>query len=63
MVEDIFSGPQSDIKCQSLIECILARNSKLYLGNAYTEDQLAKPSEEEVKNFLIIMKISSQARW
>ena len=41
--------PQSDTKCQKLLECVLTRNSKLYLGNFYTEDQLAKLSEEEVE--------------
>ena len=49
MAEDIFSGPQSDTKCQKLLECVLTGNSKLYLGKAYTEDQLAKFSEEEVE--------------
>ena len=41
--------PQSDTKCQKLLECILTRTSKLYLGKVYTEDQLAKISEEEVE--------------
>ena len=41
--------PQSDTKRQKLLECILTRNSKLYLGKVYTEDQLAKLSEEEVE--------------
>ena len=49
MAEEIFSGPQSDTKCQKLLECILTGNSKLYLGKVYTEDQLAKLSEEEVE--------------
>ena len=49
MAEEIFSGPQSDTKHQKLLECILTRNSKLYLGKVYTEDQLAKLSEEEVE--------------
>ena len=49
MVEEIFSGPQSDTKCQKLLECVLTGNSKLYLGKVYTEDQLAKHSEEEVE--------------
>ena len=39
-------GPR---KCQKLLECVLTRNSKLYLGKAYTEEQLAKLSEEEVE--------------
>ena len=63
MAEEIFSsygapaGPwvmwahdaQSDTKSQKLLECVLAGNSKLYLGKAYTEDQLAKLNEEEVE--------------
>ena len=47
MAEEIFSGPQSDTKCQKLLECVLTGNSKLYL--VYTEEQLAKLSEEEVE--------------
>ena len=35
-------------KCQKLLECVLTRNSKLYQGKVYTEDQLAKLREEEV---------------
>ena len=49
MAEEIFSGPQSDTKRQKLLECVLTRNSKLYLGKVYTEEQLAKLSEEEVE--------------
>ena len=51
MAEEIFSGydAQSDTKRQKLLECVLTRNSKLYLGKVYTEDQLAKLSEEEVE--------------
>ena len=67
MAEEIFSGydesPQSDTKHQQLLECVLTRNSKLYLGKVYTEDHLKKRSEEEVDNFLIIMKLNSQVRW
>ena len=65
MAEDIFSGydAQSDTKHRKLLECVLTGNSKLYLGKVYTEDQLRKLNEEEVKNFLIIMKLSSRARW
>ena len=51
---------QSDTKCQKILECVLTGNSKLYLGKVYTEDQLAKLSEEEVENFLIIMKVIKQ---
>ena len=52
MAEDIFSSyddPQSDTKRQKLLECVLTGNSKLYLGNVYTEEQLKKRSEEEVE--------------
>ena len=51
MVEEIFSSydAQSDTKRQKLLECVLTRNSMLYLGKVYTEDQLAKLSKEEVE--------------
>ena len=68
MAEELISNlgyetPQSDTKHQKLHECVLTGNSKLYLDNIYTEEQLAKLSEEEVENFLIIMKLNSQVRW
>ena len=44
-----YETPQSDTKCQELLECVLTRNSKLYLGKAYTEEQLTKRNEEEVE--------------
>ena len=44
-----YEAPQSDTKRQKLLECILTRNSKLYLGKVYTEEQLKKLSEEEVE--------------
>ena len=43
-----YEAPQSDTKRQKLLECVLTRNSKLYLGKVYTEEQLAKLNEEEV---------------
>ena len=52
IAEEIFSSyetPQSGSKCQKLFECVLTGNSKLYLGQVYTEDQLKKLSEEEVE--------------
>ena len=50
MAEEFISGaPQLDTKHQKLLECVLTGNSKLYLGKVYTEDQLAKLSEEEVE--------------
>ena len=44
-----YETPQSDRKHQKLLECVLTGNSKLYLGKVYTEEQLAKLSEEEVE--------------
>ena len=44
-----YETPQSDTKRQKLLKCILTGNSKLYLGKVYTEEQLAKLSEEEVE--------------
>ena len=44
-----YGAPQSDTKCQKLLKYILTGNSKLYLGKVYTEEQLAKLSEEEVE--------------
>ena len=54
MTEELISNlgyetPQSDTKHQKLLECVLTGNSKLYLGKVYTEEQLAKLNEEEVK--------------
>ena len=52
MAEEIFSGyesPQSGSKRQTLLECVLTGNSKLYLGKVYTEEQLRKLSDEEVE--------------
>ena len=51
MAEEIFSSydAQSDTKRQKLLECILTENSNLYLGKAYTENQLVKLSEDEVE--------------
>ena len=58
-----YETPQSDTKRQKLLECVFTGNSKLYLGKVYTEDQLAKLSEEEVENFLIITNNHFQLRW
>ena len=44
-----YETPQSDIKHQKLLECVLTGNSKLYLGKVYTQEQLAKLSEKEVE--------------
>ena len=40
--------PKSDLKRQKLLECILARNSKLYLGKVYNEELFNELSDEEV---------------
>ena len=58
MAEELISNlghetPQSDTKRQKLLECVLTGNSKLYLGKVYTEEQLAKLSEEEVDKLFI----------
>ena len=44
-----YGALQSDTKRQKLLKCVLTRNSKLYLGKVYTEEQLAKLNEEEVE--------------
>ena len=44
-----YETPQSDTKAPKLFKCVLTGNSKLYLGKAYTEDQLAIFSEGEVE--------------
>ena len=51
MAEEIFGSydAQSDTMCQKHLECVLTGNIKLYLGKVYTEEQLAKLSEEEVE--------------
>ena len=43
-----YDVPQSDLKRQKFLECILTRNSKLYLGKVHTEEQINKLSDEEV---------------
>ena len=45
----VYGAPQSDTKRQKLLECVLTRNSKLYLGKVYRGEQLAKLNEEEVE--------------
>ena len=43
-----YETPQSDTKRQKLLECILTRNSKLYLGKVYTKEKIKELSKEEV---------------
>ena len=53
-----YGAPQSDTKCQKLLECVLTGKSKLYLGKFYTEEKIkklfnnyeAKPSGQMVKS-------------
>ena len=54
MAEELISNlgyetPQSGTKHKKLLECVLTRNSKLYLDKVYTEEQLKKLNEEEVE--------------
>ena len=54
MAEELISNlgyetQQSDTKHQKLLECILTRNSKLYLGQVYTEEKIKELNEEEVE--------------
>ena len=43
-----YESPQLDTKHQKILKCVLTRNSKLYLGKFYTEEQLVKLNKEEV---------------
>ena len=43
-----YDPPESDVKLQKLIECVLAGSSKQHLGKAYTEEQIKQLSAEEV---------------
>ena len=43
-----YDPPQSDSKRQKLLECVLTRNRKLYLGKVYTEKRVNELSNEEV---------------
>ena len=65
-VNFIFGGdpPQSDTKRQKLLEYVLTGNSKLYLGEVYTEEKWKiNLVMKKWMNVLIIMKLNSQARW
>ena len=44
-----YETPQSDTKHQKLLECILTRNSKLYLGKVYKEEKIKELSKGEVE--------------
>ena len=49
LIGNLGNDAQSNTKCQNLLECVLTGNSKLFLGKVYSEEQLAKLSEEEVE--------------
>ena len=44
-----YGSPQSDTKRQKLLECVLTRNSRLYLGKVYTEEKIKELNKEEVE--------------
>ena len=44
-----YGTPQSDTKCQKLLECVPTGNSKLYLGKVYTEEKIKELNEEEAE--------------
>ena len=56
-------GPRIRHKVSKTPPMHFHRNSKLYLGKVYTEEKIKELNEEEVENFLIITKLSYQARW
>ena len=48
-INELLTKPlESDVKRQKLIECVLAGNSKQYLGKAYTQECIKELSAEEV---------------
>ena len=48
LLEVSHNPPKTEVKQQKLIKCILTRNSKQYLGKAYTKEQIKKLSAEYV---------------
>ena len=44
-----YGALQSDTKRQKLLECVLTRNSKLYLGKVYIEEKIKELNEEKVE--------------
>ena len=49
LIFSCYDALQSESKRQKLLECVLTGNSKMYLGKAYTEEQLKKFNNEEVE--------------
>ena len=62
LLEVSHDPPESDVKRQKLIECVLTGNSKLYLGKDYTKEQVSKLNSEEVDKLFNIYeaKLSRQ---
>ena len=62
IMEVPYDHPQSDVKRQKFIECILTGNSKQCLVKAYTKQQVNKLSAEEVDKLFSIYeaKLSGQ---
>ena len=48
LISSSYDVPQSDLKRQKLLECVLTGNSKLYLGKVYTEERVNELGDEEV---------------
>ena len=48
LLEVSHDSPESEVKRQKLIECVLTGNSKQYLGKVHTEEQINKLSAEEL---------------
>ena len=58
-----YDSPESNVKRQKLIECVLARNSKLYLGKSIRKNKLTNLVLKKWISSLVIKKRSSQAKW
>ena len=63
LLEVPYNPPKSEVKRQKLIECVLTGNSKQYLGNAYTEEQVNNIVLKKWISSLASMKLNSQAKW
>ena len=58
-----FDAPQPDSKRQKLFECVLTRNSKLYLGKVYTEERVNELSDEEMDKLFNYYKAKLSGLW
>ena len=52
-----YDPPKSDVKLQNLIKCFLTRNSKQYLGKAYTKERVNKHSAKAVDKLFSNYKV------